>query len=277
MTDPLRRFAWLDAMELTPVWRLRSRWLISDRSAQTQTDAQTNPQGVTIDTDRSAPRYPCQQTQRQASRQQTPPQAPPEPPSSRSPERAEQIATMDWEALEAAIRHCQACPLSRERTQAVSGVGDRRARWLFVGEGPGREEDRQGEPFVGPAGKLLDEMLFALGLRRGADVYIANAVKCRPPLNRTPHPEEIAACNPFLARQIALLAPRIIVALGKPAAFALLDEEVKIAQARGRRFDYHGIPVVVTYHPAYLLRNPADKRKAWEDLLFARRILMQQV
>ncbi len=277
MTDPLRRFAWLDAMELTPLWRLRSRWLISDRSAQTQTDAQTNPQDVTIDTDRSAPRYPCQQTQRQASRQPTPPQAPPEPPSSRSPERAEQIATMDWEALEAAIRRCQACPLSRERTQAVPGVGDHRARWLFVGEGPGREEDRQGEPFVGPAGKLLDEMLFALGLRRGADVYIANAVKCRPPLNRTPHPEEIAACNPFLARQIALLAPRIIVALGKPAAFALLEEEVKIAQARGRRFDYHGIPVVVTYHPAYLLRNPADKRKAWEDLLFARRILMQQV
>ncbi|WP_306477807.1 uracil-DNA glycosylase family protein [Methyloversatilis sp.] len=180
---------------------------------------------------------------------------------------------MDWAALEAAIGACRACPLHERRTMAVPGVGDRAADWLFVGEGPGAEEDLRGEPFVGQAGKLLDAMLAAIGLARGRNVYIANAVKCRPPGNRTPEASEMAACQPYLERQIALLQPRIIVALGRPAAQTLLGGEVKINAARGRLFDRAGIPVVVTYHPAYLLRNPQDKAKAWEDLCFARAAL----
>jgi len=136
------------------------------------------------------------------------------------------------------------------------------------GEGPGAEEDEKGEPFVGQAGKLLDNMLAAIGLRRGENVYIANAVKCRPPQNRTPEAEEIAACRPYLARQIELIQPRLIVALGRPAAQSLLQVEVKIAAARGRLHQYQSIPLIVTYHPAYLLRNLADKAKAWEDLCF---------
>ena len=180
---------------------------------------------------------------------------------------------LDWDALEQAIRACAGCPLHARRTQAVPGVGDRQADWLFVGEGPGAEEDQRGEPFVGQAGKLLDAMLAAIGLSRGDNVYIANAVKCRPPGNRTPEAAEIAACQPYLERQIALIQPRIIVALGRPAAQSLLGQELKINAARGRLFDHGGIPVVVTYHPAYLLRNPQDKAKVWEDLCFARAAL----
>lgn len=175
----------------------------------------------------------------------------------------------DWNGLISRISTCQACNLCQQRRQAVPGVGDRQADWLFVGEAPGAEEDQKGEPFVGQAGKLLDSMLSAMGLARGKAVYIANAVKCRPPHNRTPEAEEMAACRPFLARQIELIAPRIIIALGRPAAQTLLEREVKIAAARGRVFHYRDIPVVVTYHPAYLLRNPHDKAKAWEDLCFA--------
>lgn len=177
---------------------------------------------------------------------------------------------LDWDALEQAIHACTACPLHAHRTQAVPGVGDRQADWLFVGEGPGAEEDQRGEPFVGQAGKLLDAMLASIGLSRGNNVYITNAVKCRPPGNRSPEAAEIAACQPYLERQIALIQPRIIVALGRPAAQSLLGHELKINAARGRLFDHAGIPVVVTYHPAYLLRNPHDKAKVWEDLCFAR-------
>lgn len=177
----------------------------------------------------------------------------------------------DWELLATTVRECRACGLCAARKQAVLGVGDRHADWLFVGEGPGAEEDQRGEPFVGQAGKLLDNMLAAIGLRRGEDVYIANAVKCRPPENRTPDPAEIDACRPYLEQQIALIRPKMIVALGRPAAQALLKAEVKIAAARGRLHDYQGIPLVITYHPAYLLRNLTDKAKAWEDLCFMRR------
>lgn len=177
----------------------------------------------------------------------------------------------DWDLLATAVRDCRACGLCATRKQAVLGVGDRHADWLFVGEGPGAEEDRRGEPFVGQAGKLLDNMLAAIGLRRGEDVYIANAVKCRPPENRTPDVAEIDACRPYLEQQIALIRPRMIVALGRPAAQALLKTEVKIAAARGRLHDYQGIPLVITYHPAYLLRNLTDKARAWEDLCFMRR------
>ena len=184
-----------------------------------------------------------------------------------------ELASMDWGTLGQAVADCRACGLCQARKQAVLGVGDIRADWLFVGEGPGAEEDERGEPFVGQAGKLLDAMLAAIDLKRGKDVYIANAVKCRPPGNRTPDPGEMAACRPFLERQIDLIQPRLIVAMGRPAAQTLLQEEIKIAASRGRLFEFRGIPVLVTYHPAYLLRNLPDKAKAWEDLLFARRTM----
>ncbi len=192
----------------------------------------------------------------------------PEPPAPRLP-ATETAAGPDWEALQAQVAGCTACPLHRNRTQAVFGVGDRQANWLFVGEGPGAEEDAKGEPFVGQAGRLLDNMLAAIGLQRGRDVYIANVVKCRPPGNRNPEPAEIAACAPYLARQIELIAPRLIVALGKVAAQRLLGRDATIAGLRGKLHDHRGIPLIVTYHPAYLLRNLPDKAKAWEDLCFA--------
>lgn len=178
-----------------------------------------------------------------------------------------------WPEIREAVGECVRCRLCDQRTQAVFGVGDEGADWLFVGEGPGAEEDLRGEPFVGQAGKLLDAMLAGLGIARGNSVYIANAVKCRPPNNRTPEPDEIEACFPYLQRQIELIQPRVIVALGRPAAQALLKQEVRIGAARGNVFRFGEIPVVVTYHPAYLLRNPADKGKAWADLCFARKTL----
>lgn len=178
-----------------------------------------------------------------------------------------------WGELAVAVAACRQCRLCETRKQAVLGVGDVNADWLFVGEGPGAEEDQRGEPFVGQAGKLLDNMLAAIGLKRGADVYIANAVKCRPPENRTPTPEETASCRPYLERQIDLIQPKLIVALGRPAAQTLLQSDVKIAATRGRLHDYRGIPLIVTYHPAYLLRTLHDKAKAWEDLCFMRRTM----
>jgi DNA polymerase len=184
-------------------------------------------------------------------------------------DRPAAIARMDWPALRESILACTACALCRQRRQAVPGVGDENADWLFVGEGPGAEEDARGEPFVGQAGKLLDNMLAAIGLNRGEDVYIANVVKCRPPGNRNPEPAEAEACEPYLSRQIGLIRPRLIVALGKVAAQNLLGNEATIASLRGRLHDYRGTPLIVTYHPAYLLRNLTDKAKAWEDLCFA--------
>ena len=183
-----------------------------------------------------------------------------------------QAADLDWQQLEAEIEKCTACPLHAKRKMPVPGVGDLRPDWLMVGEGPGAEEDRRGEPFVGPAGQLLDAMLAAVGLSRQRGVFIANAVKCRPPNNRTPETSEVATCFPFLERQVALLRPRLIIALGRPAAQSLLNQEVRISAVRGREFSFADIPVVVTYHPAYLLRNPQDKAKAWQDLCFARRL-----
>jgi len=182
-------------------------------------------------------------------------------------------SNMNWSDLATAVAECRACALCAARKQAVLGVGDQQADWLFVGEGPGAEEDERGEPFVGQAGKLLDAMLSAIGIKRGENVYIANSVKCRPPNNRTPEPEETAACWPYLERQIELLQPKLIVALGRPAAQTLLQREVKIGAVRGQLFDYKGIPLIVTYHPAYLLRNLSDKAKAWEDLCFARKTM----
>ncbi len=186
-------------------------------------------------------------------------------------ERATRIAKLDWQPLQTEVSACQSCSLCKQRKQAVFGVGAEAAPWLFIGEGPGADEDAQGEPFVGQAGKLLDAMLTAAGLARGREVYIANVVKCRPPGNRTPSAEEAAACAPFLDRQIALIKPKIIVALGKTAVTRLVGTDASMASLRGQVHQYQGIPVIATYHPAYLLRSLPEKMKAWEDLVFAKR------
>ena len=178
-------------------------------------------------------------------------------------------STLNWNELKQAVHDCTACKLRAGCTQTVFGVGDESAEWLFVGEGPGADEDAQGEPFVGQAGKLLDNMLAAIKLKRGNNVYIANIVKCRPPNNRTPEPDEIATCLPYLQQQIALIKPKLIVALGKTAATSLLGREATLGSLRGTLHDYHGTPLIVTYHPAYLLRSPAEKAKAWQDLRLA--------
>ena len=189
------------------------------------------------------------------------------------PARAAHIAALDWVGLNRETAACTTCGLCKQRRQAVLGVGAIDAPWLFVGEGPGADEDAQGEPFVGLAGKLLDAMLGAAGLARGREVYIANVVKCRPPGNRTPSIEEALACAPFLDRQIDLIKPKLIVALGKTAVMRLTGSDASMASLRGQLHQYRGIPVVATYHPAYLLRNLPEKLKAWEDLVLARKTM----
>lgn len=181
---------------------------------------------------------------------------------------------LDWAELERRVVGCMACELHRSRTQTVFGTGSRDADWMVIGEAPGADEDRQGEPFVGRAGQLLNAMLRAIGLSR-EQVYIANILKCRPPRNRDPRLEEVAACEAYLHRQVELVRPRVILAVGRIAAHNLLKTDTPLGRMRGRRYTYTDteIPVVVTYHPAYLLRNPADKRKAWQDLKFAQRML----
>ena len=178
-----------------------------------------------------------------------------------------------WIEIKQAVPACTACALHKSRAQTVFGVGDENADWLLIGEAPGAEEDRLGEPFVGQAGKLLDNMLAAIDLKRGENVYIANVLKCRPPGNRNPEPDEVAKCTPFLKRQIALIQPKLIIAMGRFAAQTLLATDASIASLRGKVHRYEGVPLVVTYHPAYLLRNLADKSKSWQDLLFAKKQL----
>ena len=202
------------------------------------------------------------------------------------------VATLDWPALRSAVADCRACSLCDSRRQTVFGVGHLRAHCMVVGEAPGEQEDASGEPFVGPSGQLLDRMLRALGLRRSpavaadgsaataADdpahqVYIANTLKCRPPRNRNPSPQELATCQPFLQRQVALVQPRVILAMGRFAVQSLLGSDKPIGQLRGRLHHWHGVPLVVTYHPAYLLRQPADKARAWDDLCLAASVLDQ--
>jgi uracil-DNA glycosylase len=194
-------------------------------------------------------------------------------PARQAPPTDEDLAAR-WETLRQEVLKCTLCPLHRTRTQGVFGVGPTRADWLVVGEAPGAEEDRRGEPFVGAAGQLLDAMLRAIGLDRHSNVYIANVLKSRPPHNRDPLPEEIEACLPYLGRQIALLRPKIMLAVGRIAAQSLLGTTAPLARLRGQvhRFGEFNTPLVVTYHPAYLLRTPGDKRKAWEDLKFARSV-----
>jgi uracil-DNA glycosylase len=193
------------------------------------------------------------------------------------------IESMEWPALRAAVAGCTACALCESRRQTVFGVGHERAHWMVVGEAPGEQEDQQGEPFVGKAGQLLDQMLRAVGLTRAVpagddgapaadparQAFIANVLKCRPPMNRNPLPEEVARCEPFLRRQVALVQPRLILALGRFAVQSLLRTDEPIGRLRGRVHRYQGVPVVVSYHPAYLLRQPADKARAWDDLCLA--------
>jgi uracil-DNA glycosylase len=227
----------LRELRLAPEWRLRRRDVVVEQNAGAPADRAPNaspPAGAT---------------------------------------RLARIATLGWDTFAADVEACTACGLCRTRNRAVPGVGDVRAKWLLVGEAPGAEEDARGEPFVGQAGKLLDNMLAALGMNRRENVYIANVLKCRPPGNRTPAPVEVDACRPYLERQIALIRPRLIVALGKSAASLLLGTDASIASLRGRVHRVRDVPLVVTYHPAYLLRSLQEKARAWEDLLFARRTL----
>lgn len=255
----------LREMGLGPVWTLRTPREAVNNQPEIHPAAPDLP--LTEATDLDAPKIkavPATVVQAPAA-QATVPSA------TASPDSA--IALPDWLSLEVRVAACRQCRLCEARKQAVLGVGDRQADWLFVGEGPGAEEDARGEPFVGQAGQLLDNMLASIDLQRGHDVYIANAVKCRPPENRTPDAAEIAACRPYLAEQIALLQPKLIIVMGRPAAQAILQAEVKISDMRGKLHDYNGIPVIVTYHPAYLLRNLMEKAKAWEDLCFMRRTM----
>ena len=197
------------------------------------------------------------------------------PPQTMVVQAESMIASMGWAELRDAVRGCTACGLCQSRQQTVFGVGHERAHWMIVGEAPGEQEDRQGEPFVGAAGRLLDRMLLALGLTRqdGGDAaqraYIANTLKCRPPGNRNPTPQELAQCLPFLERQLMLVQPRLILAMGRFAVQALLGSQEPIGRLRGRVHTWQGRPVVVTYHPAYLLRQPSEKARAWADLCLA--------
>ena len=178
-----------------------------------------------------------------------------------------------WIELKQAVSGCTKCALHKTRTQTVFGVGDENADWMLIGEAPGAEEDRLGDPFVGQAGRLLDNMLAAIDLHRSKNVYIANVLKCRPPGNRNPEPEEVAKCTPHLLRQIEFIKPKLIVAMGRFAAQTLLNTDASIASLRGRVHRYAGVPLIVTYHPAYLLRSLPDKSKAWADLVFARKTM----
>ena len=261
-----RRRLILEEMGITPIWRLQER-----APATTDADA-SDPAPVQSDAPVSA-----QDTRASRDPRQREPLAAPagaaDSPQGPTDDRRMRILRMDWDPLKAAVAQCTACPLHEKRTNTVFGVGDEQADWMFVGEGPGAEEDAKGEPFVGQAGRLLDSMLPAIGLRRGAGVYIANCVKCRPPGNRNPEPAEALACEPYLQRQIELIRPKLIVALGKVAAANLLATDASVASMRGKVHKYRGTPLIVTYHPAYLLRNLPDKAKAWEDLCFAVRIM----
>lgn len=193
------------------------------------------------------------------------------------PARAAKIAALSYTDLVKDANACQACALCKGRKQAVVGVGEANAPWLFVGEAPGTEEDDTGEPFVGQAGKLLDAMITSLGLTRGKDVYLTNVVKCRAPGNRPPQPDEVSTCAPYLDRQIDLLKPKLILALGKTAITRLTGSDDTLNNLRGKVHTYRGVPVVATFHPAYLLLRMPEKLKAWEDLNFARREFNKQI
>lgn len=270
----MRREELLHEMGLSPIWRLRNATDASDTGVAVETEAVPLPAEAA---DRAIAAAPAAPSYAEAA------SSAPAVPTVSTPATTSAVpagvGSMNWPELEQAVAQCRACGLCERRKQAVLGVGDRHPDWMFIGEGPGADEDEQGEPFVGQAGKLLDAMLGAIDLARGRGVYIGNAVKCRPPGNRTPEAGEMATCKPYLERQIALLQPKLIVLLGRAAVQTILASDRPLASLRGRRHEYNlngqAIPVVVTYHPAYLLRNLPDKALAWEDLCFARRLLAE--
>lgn len=247
MTD---RSTILREMGLTPIWGLRG-------ATHQSPDAVAEPLQVA----------PVAVVQRVAQTEQA---------SQSDANREATIAAMSWEDLIKSIATCTACKLSKTRNKTVPGVGDRAPTWMVIGEAPGENEDRQGEPFVGKAGQLLDAMLAAVGKKRSQGVFISNVIKCRPPGNRNPEPDEIAACAPYLKRQIALASPKLLLAAGKFAAQTLLNRDDTVAAMRAsneKGVQFADIPVVVTYHPSYLLRSPLEKGKAWDDLLKARALV----
>jgi DNA polymerase len=246
-----RRELFLEEMGLTPLWRLKGGETGVGGREEEERSASVS----------AVPAAPARQAPAEAAID--------------AGDRAGRIARMDWVELKAAVAACAACGLRKTCTQTVFGVGDGQADWLLVGEAPGAEEDARGEPFVGQAGKLLDAMLTGIDLKRGENVYIANVLKCRPPGNRNPEHAEVAQCAPFLARQVELIRPKLILAMGRFACQTLLGTDASIASLRGRSHRYQGVPLIVTYHPAYLLRNLPDKAKAWEDLCFARRTMTE--
>ena len=246
-----RRELFLEEIGLTPLWRLKAR----EAGAQ---------RGEEQDFAVSDAAVPAGVAKPATSR-----------PATAADDRAGRIARMDWPELKATVAACTACGLRKTCTQTVFGVGNEQADWLLVGEAPGAEEDARGEPFVGQAGKLLGGMLAGIDLKRGENVYIANVLKCRPPGNRNPEHAEVAQCSPFLSRQVELIRPKLILAMGRFACQTLLDTDASIASLRGRLHRYQGVPLIVTYHPAYLLRSLPDKAKAWEDLCFARRTMAE--
>lgn len=283
-----RRALILEELELTPLWVRRELWQADEQEdIATQAlpaDQIPRPEEITPNLEPQA-RHPLPPVARAANRAiapmlgQTPAAKPTHAPvdiepvatTGQAPQpanpRADEIARMDWDALQASVNTCSACALCQSRQQAVFGVGNPAADLVIVGEAPGAEEDQQGEPFVGRAGKLLDAMLASIGEKRGERVYIANVLKCRPPGNRNPLPDEIGLCTPYLLRQLELIAPKVILAAGRFAAHTLLQTDAPLSALRGKTHDWRGIPVLVTYHPAYLLRNLPDKAKAWDDLL----------
>ena len=257
MRRPVNQDQMLEEMGISP------RWVLRDPATALRSD-KGKPEASALPLAASVPTEPERATGTE---------------TSIAPVTAERagIATIGWDDLRQGIRSCRSCSLCAERKQAVPGVGDENASWLFIGEGPGAEEDARGEPFVGQAGRLLDAMLAAIDLVRGEDVYIANAVKCRPPGNRTPEAGELAACFPYLQRQIELIRPKLIVLLGRVAVTSVLGQDASLSSLRGKTLSYRTgdreVPVIVTYHPAYLLRNLPDKAKAWEDLCRARALM----
>jgi len=269
MSDSARRTAFLQEMGLGPIWSRRDlvHQVSDDQDVDQSWDEQTAVQNV-VEIAAAVHALPPQQEALKPDVVQVPAM-----PVSDN----QSVQNMDWSQLQSVVSACRQCGLCHSRTQTVFGTGDQKARWLFVGEGPGRNEDFQGQPFVGPAGKLLDNMMVAMGLQRGENTYIANIVKCRPTDNnrrdRPPTLDEAAACMTYLERQIALINPTVIVALGKTAALSLLklDPATPVSRLRGTVHRYGDKPLIVTYHPAYLLRNLADKGKTWADLCLAMR------
>jgi DNA polymerase len=255
-----RRDLLLEEMGLTPLWRLREMVPEAEPVPAAESAVATESRITNHESPQPAAGHGARITNHESR-------------ITDSSDRRATIMRMEWPGLKEAVASCTSCPLHAKRNQAVFGVGDENADWLFVGEGPGADEDEQGEPFVGQAGKLLDSMLAAIRLKRGANVYIANVVKCRPPGNRNPEHGEAAACEPYLHRQIDLIRPKLIVALGKVAAANLLASDASVASLRGKVHDYRGTPLIVTYHPAYLLRSLPEKAKSWADLCFAVRTM----